>query len=385
MLDAALRTALTIVIPLVLATGGSAATTWYVDAAAPPPGAGTPGAPFASIQVALDASGPGDVVSVAPGDYVENVLAPDHPLTIESQGGPLVTTLRTATPGVAFESLYRGEPEPQVLRGFTVRDSVVGVEDDGFAVVVERCILIGNGTGALCHGLFLVDCTVVGNDVGVKEKAYGVFAQSTIVHGNTSWDYLNATAGAVGSYVDCVGLLTISDNVGTGYSNVLFADPELWDLPGGDVHLAPGSPCIGFDGGSDVGALDFDPTYGAEYVDLGFALAGGFGTPSLAGSGWMYPGEPVTLAIDGGPPSGAAWLVLGASTIAVPAKGGTLVPAPDLVVGPLPLDGSGAIALASPWPADLPPGVSVIAQAWMPDAGGPSGFSATNGLSFTAP
>lgn len=380
------RLAPALVLVAFLSPALAAQATWYVDASATAPGDGSPGAPFPAIQDGVDAAAEGDVVSVAPGEYVENVVVPNLGIRVESQAGPLATTLRAAASGAAFHANYILEAGPvAALSGFTVTGSSVGVSDTDF-LLVERCILTGNVNGSHGEGPLFDHCTIVGNDVGIREKGYGAVAVDTIIWGNTSWDYFNLSISAFGSFHDCVGLLKVTDFVGSTKVHVLHADPELWGPSFGELHLKPGSPCIDFGGPDDAGALEFDPAYGADYLDLGFGLAGSGAAPMLGASGYMFPGEPIVLQVSGGPAGGFAILVLGPSAAFAPLLGGTLVPAPGAVLPPLPLDGAGALALPPlVWPGVLPSGTQFFAQAWLPDPGGPSGFAATNGLRATTP
>jgi hypothetical protein len=374
---------------LVLAPAAAAQSTWYVDAAAAAPGDGSLAAPFPTIQAGVDAAAHGDVVSVAPGEYEESVVIPQQTaIRVESQAGPLATTLRAAGPGAAFhcEHFVQVDAYVPAIVGFTVTDSDVGVSDDAM-LLVQRCILTGNGAGTHGQSPFLDHSTVVGNDVGVREKGYGVVATHSIVWGNASWDYANLSIGAFGSFSDCVGLMKVQESgAGISFDHVLHGDPELWGPAYGELHLQPGSPCIDFAGPDDVGALEFDPAYGADFRDVGFALAGTGAAPALAATGYMFPGEPVVLQVTGGPAGGSAIVALGLSAAYAPLLGGTLVPVPDAVLAPLLLDGAGALTLpAFVWPAVLPSGTAFYAQAWVPDPGGPAGFAATNGLQATTP
>ncbi len=125
--------------------------------------------------------------------------------------------------------------------------------------------------------------------------------------------------------------------------------------------------------------------YSDPFTDLDGALAGGAGTPKLAGSGTLAASTPVTLALSNAAPSSATALFVGLSALNAPFKGGTLVPNPDVVVPGLLTDGAGQLTLASTWPPGIPSGFSMYFQAWVADAGGPQGFAASNGLQGTTP
>src|SRR5262249_5097420 len=121
------------------------------------------------------------------------------------------------------------------------------------------------------------------------------------------------------------------------------------------------------------------------WTDLGDALAGAQGEPVLEGSGPLTGGSLNSLELSQALPGVAATLVLGVAELDAPFKGGVMVPAPaayvpSLVTGPL-----GGFTVPFVWPVGLPPGLSVILQCWLPDAGGPKGFAASNGLRLTPP
>lgn len=144
-------------------------------------------------------------------------------------------------------------------------------------------------------------------------------------------------------------------------------------------------------------------TYGEDepFLDLGHALSD---------PGWMSPGDsdtpgmllatPILLA-DGSLSAGSqlrfrvlrhgvesdhAFLVLGFHSIYAPLRGGTLVPACNLVVGPLVLHGFHAQAeLTTTVPAGLVPGFQFWLQAWFAPANEFQDVAATNAVCATAP
>ena len=124
---------------------------------------------------------------------------------------------------------------------------------------------------------------------------------------------------------------------------------------------------------------------GGPWSDLGLGLGGAGGTPVLTGSGTLAGGSSVALDLAGAAPNAGATLVIGLSAILAPFKGGTLVPAPDVLVPGLTTDASGALHLAGTWPAGLPSGFTTVLQEWIADPAAAQGFAASNGLSGTTP
>lgn len=132
------------------------------------------------------------------------------------------------------------------------------------------------------------------------------------------------------------------------------------------------------------GVWMFKPAPG-PFQNLGGSLPGTYGAPGLKGSGTLSAGSATTLTIAHGNPNGLAALVIGTQVWNAPFLGGTFVPTPDLVLAGLPLDANGGIALTAPWPANVPSGVQLVFQAWMPDTAAPFGASATNALLVSTP
>jgi hypothetical protein len=107
----------------------------------------------------------------------------------------------------------------------------------------------------------------------------------------------------------------------------------------------------------------------------------GSGGPPVLGSPDVCPpaGGSLQLALTNGLPGSLAILGLGLAQANLPVLGCTLLVDAIGATVFLPLDGTGAAALSIP----LPPGInglSVTAQAFVLDGGGPQGFAATNGL-----
>ena len=129
--------------------------------------------------------------------------------------------------------------------------------------------------------------------------------------------------------------------------------------------------------------VSFEPP--ATWQDVGFALAGVTGKPSLVGTGTLVAGTAVSLEIANGAPNAPATLFVGLSTLFAPFKGGTLVPTVDITLAGIPLDAGGGVKLTGTWPAGIPAFTQLAFQAWIVDAAAVKGVSATNGVVATTP
>lgn len=119
-------------------------------------------------------------------------------------------------------------------------------------------------------------------------------------------------------------------------------------------------------------------------VDVGHALAGTIGEPSLVANGTLAPGSAFQLAMSGVKPGATVYLIAGTQAVGVPALGGVLVPSPTLVV-PVPVGASGSFQASLTWPSSLPSGATIYVQGWIPDPAAPAGYAATNALSLITP
>ncbi len=135
-----------------------AQTTWYVDVHATPPGNGTPGSPYASIQhaIAQAATLSGDSILVLPGTYVESVDFLGKTLAVRSSQGSLTTILdaSSAQGEVSTVQVVSGEGAGTVLESFTLADVDGSAGQFGGAVRCEnssleirQCVFRGNSYG----------------------------------------------------------------------------------------------------------------------------------------------------------------------------------------------------------------------------------------------
>ena len=167
-----------------------------------------------------------------------------------------------------------------------------------------------------------------------------------------------------------------------GYMNSLgFTGFPVGDIDNATGVSADGKRICGW-GGDKAWLVEFDGD--GPWADLGNALAGVAGEPALTGTGDLTDNSPLTLALTDAAPSAAAYLVVGFSELNGAFKSGTLVPNPDLVFN-VGTTAGGTVTLPATWPAGVPSAVTTWFQVWTTDAVGPSGFSASNGLSGTTP
>ncbi len=121
------------------------------------------------------------------------------------------------------------------------------------------------------------------------------------------------------------------------------------------------------------------------WIDLGDSLDGVAGRPTLSGQGMLTAGSQAQLVLDDAAPFADSVLVVGFDTLGASLKGGVLVPTPDIVLPGLDTGAGGGWSLTAPIPPGLPAGLAVYWQVWIPDAVGPAGLAASNGLLTLTP
>lgn len=117
-------------------------------------------------------------------------------------------------------------------------------------------------------------------------------------------------------------------------------------------------------------------------ADLGRPLAGTRGEPRLGATGSGIVGQPVALWLRRARPSAPVAFALGATAVNTPLLGGTLVPAPTVLLTTA-TDAIGMVSFGFPWPAGVRRGATLFVQAWVFDLAGPQQFAASNGLRIT--
>jgi hypothetical protein len=164
----ALVAAATFVLLLGAPAVANAATRWVNDNAASylPPGTSCNRAGYATIQAAVNAASPGDVIRVCPGKYVENVVVGKSNLTIVSTAGAAATMVRAAASAYVVVVAASGV----TVRGFTIIPAGVADLDIGVNVAIE---------GAT--GLTLMDNVIFGGRIGIN---LGCVSSGTVIANN---------------------------------------------------------------------------------------------------------------------------------------------------------------------------------------------------------
>lgn len=167
-------------------------------------------------------------------------------------------------------------------------------------------------------------------------------------------------------------------------SGVTFLSANLDTVPKAPITQITQFP---FQGTPPIGRFIFEriDEPAPPFADLGGGLAGTNGTPMLTGTGSLEPGSTTTLALTNGLPGSTTALIIGTSATPTPFLGGTLVPAPDVLVFGLPVDAAGALTLSAPWPTAVPAGTPFVFQHWVADATAPFGYAASNAVCATSP
>jgi hypothetical protein len=374
-----------------LALPAAAQTTWYVDVHATPPGNGSEASPYTSIQhaIAQPTTLSGDTLLVAPGTYVENVTLNKH-LHVLASGGPSLTEIRAHIP-TATVFLFAGK-----LEGFTVTGgSVGGLDLDGGTAV--RCVLRDNSGSLISYGGSLLECTIRGS---IHVQCFGfIQMRNTIVTGSFS-------PGCLGDIIDYCAGSNLPPNAGVG--NIV-GNPMMWNFPGAEYFLAPGSPCIDAgdptsppdpDGSpADIGAIPFDPDFNpnptvfctAKTTSLGCVPQIGFqghatfdgSVPFVVSASQVHPAAPGLLFYGPGGhfmPFQGAWHCVEFPT---PRVGGQIAGGSGLCGGTYAFNF--AAHLAGGVSSFVTPGSTLACQWWSRDLADPTGFGTTltNALLFS--
>jgi len=252
---------------------------------------GTKENPFNTAQEGVNFSGPGDIVYVAAGTYVENVLIKKSisligdgadVTIIDGSGSAQPAVCMTLAGGIIEEFHIRNGTDAGIQCEqslLSIRENIIsntssghGIEiDTGSSVTIENNIIYDNdlhgidfqGVAATIMNNTIVSnkgdgigCTsgdgvMIENNIIVSNGEYGISCDQSPepqISYNDVWD------NTIGDYSGC------SPGTGDISGNPLFEDSVIYDF-----HITTGSPCI--DAGTSDGVPEFDFDGNCRYDD----------------------------------------------------------------------------------------------------------------------
>jgi len=276
-----------------LGNGSAEATTIHVNAAnLSGIEDGTANAPFISVQRAIDAAVAGDVVSVAPGIYYENVTLKDLVDVVSQQGA--ASTIIDGQGGYVIGSWFQPMTVRSNIDGFTIRNGstlVHGVSymnSNNYTQISVRNSIIRDGGLGVRASIFsnftfenvvfyntsqtvssiwcitpkLKNVTIDKADQAVWSYQNAVELRNTSITNATTVFWSPYSGYVFGSNNNFFAYETFADgNVSLALTDSMSAAPLFQNAPF-DYHLQAGSPLI--DAGIDVGL----PYYGTA-PDIG--------------------------------------------------------------------------------------------------------------------
>jgi len=250
-------------------------------------------------------------------------------------------------------------------------------------------IIVGAGSANSSHSMlsfstFGSRVNVQGWGTSVFSLGYGGFAE---YGGDKNQRYTSSFNGTSSASPFVASACAILQSKAKELFGVPLASQQLRQLlidtgsaQGGGGHIGP-LPDLE----AALGALPFVDAFPAEWSDLGGGLAGANGVPGLVGEGTLFPGSTVKLKLSNSAFLSNAWLLWGVSRIDLGFKGGVMIPAPDIITGPLFVAFGGTAAAQGPMPSGVPSDVPIYLQYWIDDATGPLGWTASNAVQVVTP
>ncbi|TES92885.1 MAG: T9SS type A sorting domain-containing protein [Candidatus Cloacimonadota bacterium] len=232
---------------------------------------------YPTIQEAIDVAGPGDIVMVAPGVYVEEitlkadviVIGAGEGLSIIDGGGDQgdvvfasgnVITNTTKLQGFTITGAnYAGMPggggifcntgaSPEICNNRIEGNSTGIATWNGATPFLHNNVVIDNTyTGvSISSKPTVINNTIANNNNGIYDSGgYQPVVMNNIVTGNSNkgMGCVNSSVPTDFSYNDVWGNGQNYYNCSPGPGDIS-ANPLFVDEPNGDYHLQPGSPCI---------------------------------------------------------------------------------------------------------------------------------------------
>ncbi|TAH39466.1 MAG: hypothetical protein EYC70_01390 [Planctomycetota bacterium] len=247
----------------------------------------------------------------------------------------------------------------------------------------------------------VVDVNDLGMVTGAASHAAG--HEAFVWHPVSGFTFLPGLDGGPAAYVrpraiDNAGRVVGSALTGATENHAFLWDPatgmvdlnDLFDTGGFQMTWASDISETGVIIGQGFHGTTWGPSRGyileppAPWTDLGHALAGSNGLPSMLGAGSLIAGTTLTLELSNARARASGAWIIGFAPLLRPFHGGTLVPRADHRI-PLQTDADGRALFVQAGLPQLPSGFRIYAQAWLNDPAGIQGAAASNALLATAP
>jgi len=156
---------------------------------------------YSSIQSAIDAAQDGDVISVSPGTYVENINFLGKAIHLVSTDGPEVTVIDGGLSGsvVTFDT---DEGEGSVIEGFTIRNGKGSLNGGGISVRRASPRILGN----------IIEDNVACDGVGIESYFGSPYIEGNIIRNNSRSGCSGGTGGG-GIKIGGSSSAVIKDNI----------------------------------------------------------------------------------------------------------------------------------------------------------------------------
>ena len=237
---------------------------------------------YPTIQSALNAAADGDTIVVAPGTYYENVDFLGKAVTLESSGGPSVTTIDGSGSGTVV-SFHHAEGRGSVLTGFTVQNGNADAQATAPGTYEGGGIYISNASPTIERNVIQNNrsCT---NGAGIEASFSSALIESNTITGN------QASADGCGGGIDGGGI----EIGGNGQTQLIGNTISNNSAPsGGGVGLfAAGSPLLEDNRiAGNSGPVQGGGIYAVNQSDAQVAQNLIYGNSSAGGAGvfWSTP------------------------------------------------------------------------------------------------
>ncbi|MEW5802680.1 MAG: choice-of-anchor Q domain-containing protein [bacterium] len=222
--------------------------------------------PGGSIQAAINAAGNGDVVSIEPGTYTENISFMGKAIMVMGTMPDIaVDTIIDGDGKGSVVTFDHGEQNNSLLMGLTLRNGKAplggGILCRGSSPTIMNCVIVRNissgaGGGIYCEDAspILTNCTLSSNTALSGGGVYCDNSTPRITNCILWGDSPNEIHVSDDSLLTSVTYSDIQDGYG-GIGNIN-QNPLFIDSGAGNYSLQPASPCI--DAGTSQGAPDRD-------------------------------------------------------------------------------------------------------------------------------